>query len=184
MIEELLRFIPGEKPMVILICGNVGTGKTWLAQKLAQKLNAIHLNTDALRKRLFCNPKFTLKETEQTYRELLAKALTFLEQERNIILDGTYIKIKFRHNVYQALRKKEIPFVVFWTTSPEKVVKQRLVKKFNSDPDNPSEADFTVYQKKKKQIRSDPAYSTPFEDKGVRVIEIDTDSKEIKKKNF
>ncbi len=57
--EELGRYLEGarelltaQRPQLILMCGVSGSGKSWLAERLAPALRAVHLRSDVERKRL------------------------------------------------------------------------------------------------------------------------------------
>ena len=56
--------------MLIIICGLPGTGKTFIAKKLAPKINAEHLSTDRIRKELFPEPTYSEDEKNKVYVEM------------------------------------------------------------------------------------------------------------------
>ena len=50
-----------KQPLIIKLLGVPGSGKTYFSQHLAPKINAVHLNSDAMRLAIF-------KSTEETTR--------------------------------------------------------------------------------------------------------------------
>jgi aminoglycoside phosphotransferase family enzyme/predicted kinase len=51
LIEGARRALSPRVPSVLLMCGLSGSGKTWLAERLAPRLGALHLRSDVERKR-------------------------------------------------------------------------------------------------------------------------------------
>jgi aminoglycoside phosphotransferase family enzyme/predicted kinase len=51
LIEHAARSLEARTPMLLLMCGLSGSGKTWLARRLAERLLAVHVRSDVERKR-------------------------------------------------------------------------------------------------------------------------------------
>ncbi len=123
--------------MVILVLGLPGSGKSYFAGKLAQKIDAEYWNSDQVRKVLF--PERTYSETEKlkVYEALLKKMQDAIEKKKDVVLDATFYKNKIREPFVKSNTK--IAFIEVW--ADEKIIQERLKE---NRPD--SEADFKVYQ--------------------------------------
>ena len=52
---------------LIIVCGLQGTGKTTVAKKIAEKINAVILRSDVLRMEILKDPKYTEEEKQKIY---------------------------------------------------------------------------------------------------------------------
>ena len=87
---------------LVLVGGTPGTGKTTLAGRLADRLGAVLLDTDRIRKELaslspgepaaapYQEGIYTPDWTERTYAELLARAEALLHRGESVILDASW----------------------------------------------------------------------------------------------
>lgn len=89
---------PFLRPVVILIGGLSGTGKSTLARSLAELLGAEVLRTDVIRRQVFgqdhgATPGFDLYSNaarQKVYDELFLRASELANDGRNVILDGVF----------------------------------------------------------------------------------------------
>jgi len=97
----LLKLSPLRRPVLIVVSGFSGTGKTALARGIAARLGLRVLSTDGVRGELFgcekCPAEFgqgaySPPATERTYRTLLARAGQELDAGRAVVLDGTFLE--------------------------------------------------------------------------------------------
>jgi uncharacterized protein len=94
--------INGSQPLVLVIMGRVGTGKSTVAQQLGQELDWPVFSSDRIRKTLASVPltqrtASELKEmvyseqmTDRTYQELVKQGLAALADSGVVILDATF----------------------------------------------------------------------------------------------
>lgn len=188
MINKILSLIPPERQIVILVCGNVKTGKSTLAKKLKDRLGAIYINTDALRKEFFPNPTHSKEETKQVYEEMQFRFTLALVEGQNVVLDGTYLKTNFRINIYETVqeanKQRGFFYLTIYVTAPEEIVRERLTRKNRDYPSDPFRAGIQTYLEKKENMETNPDYSHPLQDKGVKVVEYNTHKRKIVRKNF
>lgn len=132
--------------------GLPGTGKTTAARKFAEKLDAVLLNTDSIRKKIKGKKNRYSKEKKKTvYEKMLEEGEKHLRSGRNVILDGTFYRKELRDRAFSLAEKHDIhPFLVEITSSKE-MVKDRIEARKKSGRDA-SEADFRVYEIIKKQF--------------------------------
>ncbi|WP_433087050.1 AAA family ATPase [Dactylosporangium sp. CA-052675] len=100
--ELVVSHLRAGEVALVLVGGAPGTGKTTLAGRLADRLGAVLLGTDRIRKELAGLPPdvsaaapyqegiYTPVWTKRTYTELLARAETLLHRGESVILDASW----------------------------------------------------------------------------------------------
>ena len=121
---------------VILIGGLPASGKTTLAEALAKKLDAVHLNSDKTRVLLEFSGQYASSEKERIYEELMRQTEEELADEtETIVVDATW------RADFDALARR-IGAQIYWVflVADEEVIRQRMqyARKY-------SEADYNVY---------------------------------------
>lgn len=137
-----LRYaIIGSWPMVIVVCGRVGSGKSRLAKRLAELLGTAYISSDIIRKENAgldptkpTPPKqkedlYSEEKTKETYQLLLEKSVQQLKQYQSTVVDATFSKNAQRQNFRKAYKETQIPFCFLETTASEQVLKERLAKR-------------------------------------------------------
>jgi hypothetical protein len=101
-------------PLVVVLCGVAGTGKSTLAAELSSRSGLPHLGSDQVRKELagtspdtrgtpeLYTPEFTLR----TYRELAARARAALASSAGAVVDATFHRREQRALPEEALRSR------------------------------------------------------------------------------
>jgi uncharacterized protein len=140
---------------IILMSGLSGSGKSTVARQLAQKLNAIHIRSDAVRKHLAeiplhqrgdsFSPKaqggiagsgiYTLEMTQKTYSTLLELGLLLSQQGWPVILDAKYDRQSLRQPLLEAASAAQIPITIVECTAPVEVLRDRLNHRANDIAD-------------------------------------------------
>ncbi len=125
---------------MVLMSGLSGSGKSTVARKLAQGLNAIHLRSDAVRKHLaglslqergaaaadFGGGIYTLEMTQKTYDRLTELGLLLVQQGWTVILDAKYDREALRSAAIQAAQAQQVPIHIVQCSAPEAVLRDRL----------------------------------------------------------
>ncbi len=132
--------------MLIVITGLPGTGKTTIAEALAEELDAIVFSTDKIRKMIFKKPIYNEMDKKIVYNELFLQARSYLSRGKNVILDGTFYSIELRENAKDVGRSLSNSVFFVYCSTPEELLKERL----NMRKDKYSDADYNVYLKMKK----------------------------------
>jgi len=134
--------------MILIVFGLPATGKTYLAKHAAKEIDAVHLNTDIIRKKINKQGEYDEQSKELVYDHLMNEMIRHAQNNEDVIVDGTFQKKKHRDQFGQEARKhsREVYFVE--TCASEKTVRQRM----QSDREN-SEADYKVYKKIKYTFR-------------------------------
>jgi len=126
--------------MLIAITGLPGTGKSTFARALAERLEALHLNTDIIRDALNLRGQYDVSSKEKIYDEMQRRTVAALSEGRTVVVDGTFYKQALRAQ-FEALAEQH-HHTVQWIEirAEEAVIRQRMAKKRQY-----SEADFDVY---------------------------------------
>lgn len=129
--------------MVVIVMGLPGSGKSFFAGRLAQKIHAEYWNSDQLRKEMFSERTYSDSEKEKVYNALLKKMQEATNKGKDVVLDATFYKEKFR-GLFTTNSGERIAFIEVWAN--EKLTQDRIQKKRKF-----SEADFDVYKSLKRQ---------------------------------
>jgi predicted kinase len=122
-------------PLLIIVGGLMGTGKSTLANRVAEAIGAAVLSTDQIRRKLYgrsTSPadygvgNYAPDRRANTYDQLFDSAADLLDKDRWVILDGTFLQHKLReHAASMARRHGSIAFYVH-CTCPRHVAIERL----------------------------------------------------------
>ena len=117
---------PGARPALALLCGLPGTGKSYFAAALAQRIPLAVLSSDQLRKILVPQPRYSRGE----HRRVFAAAHLLLEQlltaGYQAVFDATNLTERTRQPLYAIAEQAGAELVIVEFTAPEPVVRQRL----------------------------------------------------------
>jgi hypothetical protein len=126
------------KPLVFLVAGLSGTGKSTIARKIAVDYHATQINTDIVRKEIAGIDKFERhhdqfntglydpKKIDDTYEKVMEQAAIFLKKNENVVLDATFQKKKYRDMARHVAAKYHATLVEVQCVCPDDVVKKRL----------------------------------------------------------
>jgi aminoglycoside phosphotransferase family enzyme/predicted kinase len=173
--------VEARRPALLITCGLSGSGKTWLARQLAERLGALHLRSDVERKRLAGlaahddsrSPPdagiYTLAFNERTYGRLHDYAVATLAGGEPLIVDAAFLRQHERRRFLVVAQQRGLPFAVLHCRAPDAVLRERIVAR-TAVRDDASEAGLDV-------LARQPGYWEPFaSDEQPHVIEVDTSS--------
>lgn len=136
------------KAVLVVLIGPPGTGKSYLASRLAERLRATLVQTDAIRKRLFVQPTYSRTESAAVYREAHQLIEVGLNAGEIVIFDATNLREAYRRAVYRIAERAGAGICPVWLSTPEAVVAQRLKQRqLNRDPSDLSDATWAIYRK-------------------------------------
>ncbi len=151
--ESLLAPVP---PRVVAVGGLQGTGKTWLARRLAPDLGAapgaLHLRSDETRKRLAgVAPEETLPESAYAeamsvavHAELATLARQALATGHSVVMDAVFLN-PARRTEAEAIAHPH-PFTGFWLQGPLGLLRQRVEARGAAAVRDASDADVAVLE--------------------------------------
>jgi len=144
-------------PQLIIMCGLMGTGKSFLANKLGKRSGIDCLRSDEIRKELHGVERFQHRfekyrdgiyadaATERTYEALFGEARQHLVQGRSIILDASFMSYQYRKRAAQLARESKARFRIIECTAADDIIRQRLDARLNQEND-PSDARWEIFQ--------------------------------------
>jgi len=168
----------GAPAPLIVLRGAAGTGKSWLATRLAPWLGAEIIRSDVVRKELLgLEPTWRPDRAEKrevygaemharTYAAVLVRARETVESGRAAFLDATYLQRHTRDAVHEVAREVDAPFVILDVTCDPDVVRERLLARA-AQGDDASDADQEIYEEMMRSAEpideEEAAYTTVFE---------------------
>lgn len=133
--------------MVYLVMGLPGTGKTYFARALAERLKIPHSNTDGIREAHGLMGAYDEASKERVYELLLQWMLDHARKGEDIVLDATFIKKELRDRFIEPLEREGISFRLIRMVADRSVVEERVKK------DRPqSEAGIDVHDRLKEEM--------------------------------
>lgn len=141
------RYAAPHGPLLLVVMGLMGTGKTTLAQALAPRLDAELMSSDVVRKTLVGlrpdDPQHTAWGEgiysadfhQRTYDELHRRAGDRLRAGGRVILDASYRNAKWRQAARDTARQANAPFLLLELVCPESVVRERLTHRVGGPSD-------------------------------------------------
>ena len=124
----------------IFIGGLPGTGKSFLASHLAERLGYIHLNTDLIRNEMGARGKYSPQDKQKVYDELTKRMDQMLAEGKSVIIDATFQKTQFRNMIREIADKYDCKKYSVITTASDAVIEKRVAQKRLD-----SEAGYGVY---------------------------------------
>jgi uncharacterized protein len=125
-------------PLLLVVCGLSGTGKSTLAEALAERLGCVRVASDVVRKELHHLPPeehrlaaigqglYAAEATRATYGELISRAGGWLAGGRSVVLDATFQR-RWQRDLAAGLARAQgaLPFFLE-LRAPDSVVRRRL----------------------------------------------------------
>ena len=154
-LECVRRCLTAPLPVLVLMCGLSGAGKSWLAQGLAAPLSAVLLRSDVERRRLaasgtlaagdpgIATGHYAPEVTAQVYRHLLKCARECLSGGFTTIVDATFRQRADRLAFRDLATSLGVNSCVVHCRAPREVLEARIRERRRRN-DDPSEADLSV----------------------------------------
>ncbi len=144
-------------PVLIVMCGLPGSGKSWAARHLAKPFEAVVLRSDVIRKRLagldpldraakgqdqgIYSPNFT----QRTYDALRDEAQGWLERGRSVIVDATFARQAWRDRFVSLATALGTPSLLVFLRADEALTERRLRARAKNEQEV-SDADLAVFR--------------------------------------
>ncbi len=157
-VEKVLRELPGvyettANPVLIIISGLPGTGKSYLARRLIDRLPAVIVESDHVRKVLFPQPDYSGPESMWVHRIAHAVTERLLKAGYRVIYDATNLIEWHREKIYRIAEKVGARLVVVQVVAPEEVIRRRLAQRARTrEPGDVSDATWEVYEHLKRRV--------------------------------
>ena len=145
------------RPLLIVMVGLVGSGKTTLAGSLAQRLGAVHISSDITRKRLagipeneprydepasgIYSPEFNLK----TYDAIFEQAAEVLKDGTPVILDAAFLRQLERERAHTMAQEISADYLVVECRLSPELTQKRLLQRLGEV--SASDGRWEIYQR-------------------------------------
>jgi aminoglycoside phosphotransferase family enzyme/predicted kinase len=142
---------------LIITHGLSGSGKSWYAEQLVERLGAIRIRSDVERKRLHgYKPEadtasgigsgiYTSAASMRTYEQLARLARHVIDSGYPVIIDATFLKREQRERFRQLATGTGVPLVILACSASQDTLRQRILMRQAADTD-PSEAGIAVLE--------------------------------------
>lgn len=171
-------------PRLLLMSGLSGSGKTWLARQLAERLSAVHVRSDIERKR-----RAGLQESAETrsrigegiysseasalvYADLARAAEDVLEGGLTVIADAAFLRREQRLPFAALGARLGVPLWLIHCSAPQDVLRARIAERRRARRDA-SEADLAVLDWQ--MSHAEP----PSAEEAIEVVHVDTTRSDV-----
>ena len=158
-----------DRPILIVMVGLTGSGKTTTATALAGHIGAAHISSDVTRKRLANIPETTHRYDaidsglyspdfhRKTYEAIINQAAGILAEGTSVILDAAFLKQSERKMACDQARQKGADLLIVECHLDAQIAKERLYQRLSQR--TASDGTWEVYQKQLGWI--EPVVHTP-----------------------
>ncbi len=152
-LERLRESLPGPpppvaKPVMVVVSGLPGSGKSYLSRRLAAQVPLLVLESDALRETLVRRPSYSKAESGRLFRACHALIGDLLRQGICVLLDATNLLECHRERLYHIAEGMGARPIIVDVQAPPEVIYQRLKDRSEGvDIQDRSSADWPVYQR-------------------------------------
>lgn len=177
-------YIQAHQPMMIIMHGVSGSGKSWLSEQIIKRYQTIRIRSDVERKRLFQLSEqqkshsgldsgiYNQASSEKTYQHLLQLSIEVVNAGYSVIVDATFLQQKQRTLFSSQAEQLHIPFLIVHTHTDKQTLIQRIETR-SKQKDNVSEADQTVL--KNQLLTMEPLYDHDLKYSITINTKLDTD---------
>ena len=102
------------KPLLIMLYGFPGSGKTYFARQLAEHMQIAHIQGDRIRGELFDQPRYDKQENTIVTQLMNYMAEEFLSAGVSVIYDESVVRTAQRMSVREMARKKKTTPLLIW----------------------------------------------------------------------
>lgn len=135
-----------ERPAIIILVGLPGSGKSHFAARLLEKIPAVVLESDYLRKTLVRRPVYSQWEHIRLFRAIHELVKKLLTAKFIVVMDATNLTEHYRRPLEAIARDVKAKSIIVYIDTPREVAENRLLER-STRQDGYSDADWAVYQR-------------------------------------
>lgn len=114
-----------QPPILYLMLGYPGSGKTTTAKTIHELTGAVHLWADHERRKMFKKPAFSHQENLSLYSELNQRAEELLAEGKSVIFDTNFNFYKDRQKLRNIAASAGAESRLIWVRTPKELAKER-----------------------------------------------------------
>lgn len=134
-------------PMLVIMSGLSGSGKTWVSNQLMARMPAIRIRSDVERKRLFGLSEtatsgsgigtgiYSARSSHDVYQHLYRIALLLLDTRHNVILDAAFLNREQRDAALEIADRRGYSAVIVDVRAPPAAIRERILQRRSSAAD-------------------------------------------------
>lgn len=116
-----------KQPVLYLMLGYPGAGKTTVAQLIARHTGAVHIWSDLERHKMFDEPSHNEEESRRLYDSLNQRAESLLSEGKSVVFDTSFNHLADRDLLREIASKHGAKSIVVWLTTPARVARERAL---------------------------------------------------------
>ncbi len=145
---------PVVDPPLVMVSGLPGTGKSYFCRRLLERLDAVCVESDSLRKALFSHPAYTAEESARLFPLVHRLIDALLARGIPVVYDATNLLEHHREYLYNIARRRGARLIPVRVEAPAETVRRRLQQRAaGAVTDDASDADWQVYQCMKQSLQ-------------------------------
>lgn len=142
-------------PIVIVVMGASGVGKSTVARRLSEWWGLEWIRTDQVRQELvggrepdasYGQGMYSEEISTATYQDVTQRAAHCIQEGRSVVLDGTFLNPSHRESIQAVGRNLSCPVLTVWCDCPQEIARERIVQRRELGIDI-SDAHLDVYEK-------------------------------------
>ncbi len=137
-----------DEPLIVMMMGLPGSGKSYMARLLKNANGYSVLSTDRIRREIGLQGDYSAESVSSVYVKLAEAAAELLKEEISVILDATFSKKAYRTLCYEKLMAYPIHIFECRVRREQTIIER--IKKRISENSSYSEADIEVYKMQRK----------------------------------
>ncbi len=127
-------------PLLVLVRGLPGTGKSTIARTISEQLGFELLQTDVIRRSVFGTSsdqpgfnegRYRSENRSRVYETMHGQAAKLLSCGSSVVLDGTYLSASLRHAAAELAKQHRADFLALHCQCPDEIAAQRIVARAN-----------------------------------------------------
>jgi predicted kinase len=136
----MLKISP-TKPLLIMLYGFPGAGKTYFARQLCEHMQAAHVQSDRIRGELFDRPRYDNEENAVVNQLMDYMTEEFLGAGLSVVYDVNAMRYSQRHALRDMAKKYKIQPVLVWLQIDPESAYMRIAKRDHRRIDDKYAAD-------------------------------------------
>jgi predicted kinase len=102
------------KPILVCLYGFPGSGKSYVARKLAENVQMAHVSADRIRSELFEHPRYDSQENAIVAHLMNYMSEEFLAAGVSVVYDTNAMRLAQRRNLRALARKNRSEYLLIW----------------------------------------------------------------------